>query len=614
MNYHFFLKISVLIGLSFMGILYSFKDNKQAAPELAMKFDLTELKMKAEELSAVANAFKLGKTNVANLKSTLLKTRMAYKRVEFVLAYFYPSFTEAHINGAPLLHTENGGENAILSKPEGLQVLDELIFSAELMAQKSQAFILSKKLEGNIIELKNGANIIVDQGSQMFEAYRQGLLRIFTLGVTGFDTPGSLNAIQESKVALQAIYESCKYFIQPDKCQGKIVDSLFQNGLVLFNAQVDFENFDRLTFLKSCINPLYKHLLLLKNEWGYQTESSHLSARNVNSQSIFEKDFLNPYYFTELKEEEDSPALMALGKSLFKEPIISQNQKMACISCHHPNKAFTDGLPKSNSNVFGKVVLRNSPTLINAVLSDRYFYDLRAFTLEQQVEHVIYNEKEFNTGYGNIIKKLKGKKEYKTAFKTAFGTGEISRVKIVKALSSYITSLVSYNSEFDHYINGENENIKTEVKQGFNLFMGKANCGTCHFPPTFAGLVPPLYQKNESEILGVFENPKHIPLKMDADLGRYNNSVLSEKSWIHKGSFKTSTVRNITLTSPYFHNGAFSTLEEVMDFYNNGGGDGAGLEVINQTLSGDSLHLNPQEVAAVIEFLHALTDSTVLNL
>jgi len=246
--------------------------------------------------------------------------------------------------------------------------------------------------------------------------------------------------------------------------------------------------------------------------------------------------------------------------------------------------------------------------LLNAVYADRFFYDLRAFTLEQQAEHVIFNPDEFNTAYSAILKKLAGQEKYKEDFKKVFGKGDISREKFSKALASYVLSLKSFNSPFDKYVRGESEGLAQEVKNGFNLFMGKAGCATCHFAPTFSGLVPPFYNENESEILGVPETTEAN--RLDGDSGRYNNKILSEQAWIFEKSFKTTTVRNAGLTAPYFHNGAYQTLEEVIDFYNDGGGQGKGLLVQNQTLPPDLLNLSDQEKRDIIAFINSLNDAS----
>lgn len=177
------------------------------------------------------------------------------------------------------------------------------------------------------------------------------------------------------------------------------------------------------------------------------------------------------------------------------------------------------------------------------------------------------------------------------------------------ALAAYVKSLSSFNSPFDKYVRGEVDTIDIAVYEGFNLFMGKAVCGTCHFAPTFNGTVPPLYKESESEVLAVPVGHDTLNPVLDPDLGRYVNGRPTEKADFFKHSFKTPTIRNIALTAPYMHNGGYKTLEEVMDFYNRGGGVGMGLEVENQTLPFDSLALNKNEIHSIISFMQALTDT-----
>jgi cytochrome c peroxidase len=137
--------------------------------------------------------------------------------------------------------------------------------------------------------------------------------------------------------------------------------------------------------------------------------------------------------------------------------------------------------------------------------------------------------------------------------------------------------------------------------------MGKAACGTCHYAPTFSGLVPPLYRESESEVLGVLQKPD--AMQVDSDRGRSHNRQFQEDNAIFDRSFKTVTVRNVELTAPYFHNGAYQTLDEVIEFYDQGGAQGLGLssELPNQTLSAQPLHLTAREKSALKAFLRSLT-------
>jgi cytochrome c peroxidase len=145
--------------------------------------------------------------------------------------------------------------------------------------------------------------------------------------------------------------------------------------------------------------------------------------------------------------------------------------------------------------------------------------------------------------------------------------------------------------------------------EGFNLFMGKAQCGTCHFAPLFNGLLPPLFDRSEVEVLNV---PKTANLKtpvVDEDSGRYVSFPIR----FNYKAFKTPTVRNAAKTAPYMHNGALATLDEVMTFYNRGGGHALGLNDGVQTLSDRPLHLSKIEMKKVISFIEALTDKYEWN-
>ena len=550
--------------------------------------------------------FKENKISVEKLQLSLKNTRNSYKEIEFYIAYHYPEFSKTHLNAAPLFRIEAAGTTAYTLPPEGLQVLDELIFSDEAAEQKDKIIDITDFLYNNynnfyLSTAKNG----LSKGNNKTLALRIELIRIYTLGLTGFDTPGSLNISEEASFALQGMQKYIQtdpYFKNFDTSKA---EKIITESKIYLSKNKDFETFDRIEFYKKYLQPLYEEL----GRWdGNSDDLKEFSGWNVKNKNFFSSDFLDPYFFTILKESEDSEELRNLGKEIFFDQNLSDNGKMSCATCHLLEKGFADGQTKSLSNVEGKTVLRNSPSLYNAVFAKRFFYDMRAFYLEQQAEHVIYNNEEFNTSYESIIKKLKTKPEYKKVFRKAFKNGNIDKQNFSKALSSYVASLYSFDSDFDKFMRNEKE-ISDDAKKGFNLFMGKANCATCHFAPHFSGLVPPFFNENESEVLGVTKKPITIsPLEIDSDQGRIKSNVKKENSWIYENSFKTMTVRNIALTKPYFHNGAFNTLEEVLDFYNEGGAEGLGLKINNQTLPADKLNLTEPEIKQIIAFLNSLTD------
>ncbi|MFP9115151.1 cytochrome-c peroxidase [Flavobacterium sp. RHBU_3] len=599
--------ISVLFTAALALALYPTQGKKEYTETGTLKKFSLELNTSIEQLDDAAQKYKAGTLTIAQLQNAVTETRLAYKRAEFYFAFYYPEYTKEHFNGAPLLHIEKEGSMPKVISPEGLQTLDELVFSDEAAEEKVQIAAVAKKLHSAYIDFYGGLGAPDMKGANGLTAMRMQLVRILSMGITGFDTPGSLNALPETKASLEAMAQ----FYTENYPAAVKAKSLFTNAIKYLDANKDFDSFNRLVFIREYIDPLYK--TLGEGAGNAPKFLGRTSAWNTDSQSIFAEDFLNPYFFATLKKEEDTAELRKLGQSLFYDKALSTDGSMSCASCHKPELAFTDGLPKSASSIQGKTVLRNAPTLLNAAYADRYFYDLRAFTLEQQAEHVIFNPAEFNTAYSAILKKLGQKPEYAESFKKVFGKKGINRENFSKALASYVLSLRSFNSPMDKYLRGETIELDQQAKNGFNLFMGKAACATCHFAPTFSGLVPPLYSENESEILGVLQDPSATRKTLDADGGRLDNLVLTEEAWIYDKSFKTTTVRNVALTAPYFHNGAYKTLEEVIDFYNEGGGSGIALTVKNQTLAADKLNLTAKEKKELIAFLKSLTDTAAAD-
>jgi len=596
-------KIYFIIVLFSVLLLFSFKSKLQ---ETSSEFETNhalELKNEIDVLEFNSKAFRENKITIDSLQKVFLNCRKAYKKVEFQLAFQFPEYVSSKINGAPLLHLEKENSRPVLSNPEGLQVLDELIFSEESIENKNEIANLAIRLNNNYQTLYRKVSVDKLNPTDAILAIRIQLIRIFTLGVTGFDTPGSVNAIEDSCNSLIGIqnYMESNADLMPEKDRNIILNKI--KNTIVFLRQSNFENLDRLALVKNHLDPIYAELLPFQKNQSL----NFITSWNPNSTSLFDSEFLNPYQFTNLKKEEDSAELRSLGKLLFFDSMLSHDNKMNCATCHQPEKGFTDGTPKSMSNINGTTVFRNSPTLLNSAYADKYFYDLRAYSLEQQVEHVIFSSLEFNTTYKEILQKLNSDKNYRQKFKTIFKKKNITREDFTKALASYVLSLKSFNSTFDQYVRGEITTIDSSVAKGFNLFTGKANCSTCHFSPTFSGLVPPLYIENESEILGVFSKPNSK--EIDEDEGRYNNGILNEKSWIYEKSFKTVTVRNANETAPYFHNGAYTNLDDVLEFYNQGGGEGMGIATKNQTLGSDKLNLTSEEKNDLIAFLKSLSDN-----
>ena len=568
---------------------------------------------------------KVGAITIGTLQEQLGLTRKKYKQVEFLAAYLDQEFIDDYINGAPLQTLERNSPQLSILEPEGLQVLDELIFAEAPKNHLDEISALTNSLMSQASKLFDYHQKIPITDRQIIEASRMEMIRLFTLGLTGFDTPGSVNAIPETQVALKSVYRAITHYLPLLRSVNKHsiandTDALFKGALIYLENNQDFDSFDRLEFLITYINPIYHQLLNVQQalhiESIYEvTPLTQKHSLNYHSTNMFQDDFLNPYYYMRLRAQDDSPQLVELGQLLFFDPALSSNNQRACASCHDPKKGFSDGLPKSTAMDFEGTVKRNSPGLINSVYADRFFYDLRVVILEDQMEHVITSEEEFHSSFLKVSAKIAESEEYVKLFNESFrdqNSPAVNKYTITTALGTYVKSLKGLNSPVDRYIRGEISYLDETVKHGFNVFMGKAGCGTCHFAPIFNGTVPPLYHHSESEVLGVPVSTDTLNPKLDDDLGRYDGA-LKERANIYKHSFKTPTVRNVSLTAPHMHNGVYQTLEEVVDFYNKGGGASMGMEVPNQTLPPTPLGLTDDEKNALVVFMEALIDTTGLT-
>ncbi len=371
---------------------------------------------------------------------------------------------------------------------------------------------------------------------------------------------------------------------------------------------LDFGAFDRLHFITAYINPLTVNLKLAREalDIPYKDIPHFLDPAASNA---FAKGAFNPVFYAPNKVQSLTPAQITLGKRLFYDPVLSYNGQRSCATCHNPQKAFTDGLKTPVPMAGEALVTRNTPTVLNAALQPGQFYDQRVAYLEDQVNMVVHNKAEMHGNLEGAAVKLQQQADYRQLFQAAFANApqDINSYRIQQAIAAYIRSLIRLNSPFDAFMRGDTTQLSLAAKRGFNLFMGKAKCGTCHFMPLFNGVAPPDFAKAEAEIIGVPAAKDKAAI--DPDSGKY----LIQQIALYRFAFKTPTLRNVALTAPYMHNGVFNTLEEVMNFYNNGGGAGMGIQLEGQTLSADSLHLSQGEQQDVIAFMQSLTDTSVLQ-
>ncbi len=274
---------------------------------------------------------------------------------------------------------------------------------------------------------------------------------------------------------------------------------------------------------------------------------------------------------------------VALGKLLYFDGRLSVDGTVSCASCHHPNKGFGDGR-KVSAGVGGQLGGRNAPTVINTSFNYFQFWDGRAPTLEEQAKGPIENPIEMGTTHEAVVEKISGIDGYKPLFVAAYGTDEVNIDRIAQAIASYERTVLSGNSAWDRFVYANNkEAMSQSAQRGLELFEGKALCTRCH-----VGFNLPD---------GLFHNLGVGMAAKDPDLGRYKVTSKDED----KGAFKTPTLRDISRTAPYMHDGSVQTLEEVIDLYVRGGEQNQWLDPKMETLE-----LNGQEKADLVAFLRSL--------
>jgi cytochrome c peroxidase len=305
-----------------------------------------------------------------------------------------------------------------------------------------------------------------------------------------------------------------------------------------------------------------------------------------------------------------SPELIALGRQLFHDARLSGPGTRSCASCHDPARAFTDGRKLSEPVKPGTRVSRNTPTLLNAAYQPAMFADFRAGSLEAQAQAVLASPAEMASSAEIAAAHLKDDSAYRTQFARVFRTGKsadsaVSGRAVRTALAAYVRSLSALDAPFDRSMRGDTTALDSIARKGFTVFMGKARCGSCHFVPLFNGTFPPDFVTSEPEIIDVPERQARHHARLDPDSGR--GGIDHEPAHLH--SFKVPTVRNVAVTAPYMHNGVFADLEQVVEFYDRGGGAGIGILSPAQTLPARKLQLTQHEKVSLLAFLKALTDT-----
>ena len=628
----------VFFALTAAAFIFYTCTGKKPAPE---KTIAEKLLIQVDSFSALADTMRSAVQTHApatRLQALFLQTRLAYKHMEWAAEYFDPTAARI-VNGPPVQEVELNGH---VISPAGLQVIEAWLFPAYDTTHSKDLLTQLERIQFACKQYKlHFANIpILDW--QVFDAAKLEVFRIMTLGIVGFDDPLSQKSMAESAASLEGLKTVLAYYPQGDSIP-------FDAAANYLKTNPDFNTFDRARFITDYANQLTTDITAQEKTLNIHV-IRYNRLLNQDAKTLFDTDAFNVNAYVPDYVSFTSPEKIALGKKLFSDPQLSSTGTRSCQSCHQPDKAFTDGLVKNTTIGDGRLLPRNTPTLINAALQPSQFYDLRVKTLEDQSRNVVQNNAEMHGDMQLSVQRLWQDTAYRRLFAAAYpGSAQaaatpstsskaaatqatsgqaaatqatsgqvasapksaqasapnsaqagIDTLEIMNAIGSYVRSLVFLNSRFDQYMRGDKNALDAAEIDGFNLFMGKAKCGSCHYMPLFNGTFPPMYRRIETEVIGVPASATGH--EIDADPGRY--AIVKVESFRH--AFKTPTVRNAGRTAPYMHNGVFTSLEQVMDFYEKGGGVGLGIKLPNQTLPFDKLNLTPQERSNIIAFVRSL--------
>jgi len=278
-----------------------------------------------------------------------------------------------------------------------------------------------------------------------------------------------------------------------------------------------------------------------------------------------------------------SPEKAELGRMLYFDPRLSADNTVSCATCHSPQYGFTDSMPVS-TGIRGQKGTRSAPTVINRAYSLAQFWDGRAATLEEQAKGPLVNPIEMGNTEEGVVTKLRAIPGYRALFAKVFGTEDVNIDLVAKSIATFERTVLSGNSAYDRYKAGDKKAMTPSQIHGMNVFFKKSKCDKCHDGMNFT--------TNDYHNLGVGTD------KPNPDVGRYAFTK-DPKDW---GAFKTPTLRDVTETPPYMHDGSLKTLKEVVEYYDKGG-------VLNKNLDPDikPLKLTMDEKADLVEFLRALS-------
>lgn len=285
-------------------------------------------------------------------------------------------------------------------------------------------------------------------------------------------------------------------------------------------------------------------------------------------------------------------AKFELGRKLFYEPRLSRDNSISCGTCHIQAAGFTHHGHDVSHGIDDRLGSRNSPAIMNLAWSKSFFWDGGVFDLDFQPIVPITNPVEMDETLENVQAKLRTHPDYPRLFKNAFGSEEINTERMMKALSQFMAMLISSNSKYDKVMRREGETFNAEEQKGYVLF--QQHCNNCHKEPLFT---------DES-----FRN-NGIGIGYNNDPGR-SAITLNEQD---KYKFKVPSLRNLSYTSPYMHDGRFITLEAILEHYAGGVKNTPNLDPLLSIYDKPGLALTKEDQSALIAFLKTLNDQQFIE-
>lgn len=610
----------VILALTFTVCFLSFSFREKKEYKALYDSSLNAFQAEQQQLLSIISASNLSSAaDIEKIKDQIKICRTSLKGMDFWLRYFDP-LAYRKLNGPLPVEWETEVfekfEAPYKRKGAGL-TLAELYLDESDIRKDSLAGLIQTSLDSLVQFRRDSVYMQFDSPDHFFLANRLFLLNLSAIYTTGFECPDTSSIIPELRSMLASVKNIYLHFNSDFESTPLSADYLvlYDKSIAFADKQPSaFSLFDQFAFVRDYINPLFIQNQELIRKYNVVSINWNDYALSNDAKSIFDKSLFisqnTKGIFSLVEDEKVLNEIKQTGKLLFYDPILSGNNKRSCASCHKPTEYFTD-TSMATSFQFDETnhLPRNAPSLINSVFNHLAMLDGKHISLQGQARDVMTKHEEMNSDEKTLVKKVMSCKQYRDAFrKFVKYTPEepaTSFSHIISAITFYYADFSNYYSPFDDAITKKTA-IDADARKGFNLFMSRAQCGTCHFLPHFNGIKPP-YIGSEFEVLGV---PADTTFKkISDDPGRYDVNPAEET--LH--AFRTGTVRNAQFTKPYMHNGVFRTLEEVIDFYDAGGGVGKKLVVSNQTLSSDSLKLTAMDKKHLIAFIHSLNENIIFD-